>query len=116
MKTNRHSDAIRIRHIVDAIRETLGFIEGRSRDELDSNRMLVLALLKELELIGEAASRLSLECREKNPEIPWALLIATRNRLVHGYFDINLDIVWVTVDRDLRELLAIVERLTESDS
>jgi uncharacterized protein with HEPN domain len=102
--------------MVDAIREALSFIEGRTRRELDSNRMLVLALLKELELIGEAASRLSLEYREKNPEVPWALLIATRNRLVHGYFDINLDIVWATVDRDLRELLVVVERLTESDS
>ena len=113
MKANSVSDLVRVHHIVDATKEALSFIEGKTRNDLDSDRMLVLALLKELELIGEAASKLSHEFRENHSEIPWALLIATRNRLIHGYFDINLDIVWITISRDLREHLVNIQNLIE---
>lgn len=110
MKASDSPDIIRVKHIVDAIKEALSFIEGKARDDLDSDRMLVLALLKELELIGEAASKVSSEFRATHSAIPWALLVATRNRLIHDYFDINLDIVWITISRDLRELLVSVEK------
>jgi uncharacterized protein with HEPN domain len=113
MKTSSSADLVRIKHIIDATKEALGFVEEKTRADLDSDRMLVLALLKELELIGEAASKISLSFRETHKQIPWTLLIATRNRLIHGYFDINLDIVWKTIDQDLRGLLRIIEHLGE---
>jgi len=111
MKPSPESDLIRTRHMIDAISEALNFIVGKNRESLSNDRMLTLALLKELELIGEAASRLSSEFKEKHSEIPWTLLVATRNRLVHGYFDINLDIVWKTVDGDLRMLLVMLNSI-----
>ena len=111
MKASQSSNNIRVRHIIDAIKEALSFIDGKTRIDLDTNRMLVLALLKELELIGEAASKVSPDFREKHSSIPWSLLIATRNRLVHGYFDVNLDIIWTTINQDLRGLLRIIEDL-----
>ena len=113
MKASQESDRIRLKHMVDAISEALSFIEGRTREDLNSNRMLVLALLKELELIGEAASKISDESKQKLQEVPWSILVATRNRLIHGYFDINLDIVWATINQDLRELLQLLRAPAE---
>ncbi len=63
--------------------------------------MLVLALVKAIEIIGEAASQVSEETRAQLPGLPWADMIAMRHRLVHAYFDINLDILWQTVQQDL---------------
>ena len=74
------------------------------RESLDKNRMLVLALMKDVEIVGEAASRISKEAQRATPEIPWESIIGMRNRLIHAYFDINLDILWQTVSKDLSEL------------
>ncbi len=66
--------------------------------------MLVLSLVKDIEIIGEAATRISEDCRRESPEIPWRNIVTMRNRLIHGYFDINLDIVWKTVTEELPPL------------
>lgn len=86
-------DDIRLRHMLEAAVEAQEFVEGRSRDDLTSDRMLLLALTKSIEIIGEAASRISLEFREQHPELPWTDIVGMRNRLIHAYFDINIDIV-----------------------
>jgi uncharacterized protein with HEPN domain len=93
-------DLTRLHHIQDAAKEALGFMSGKTRKDLDNNRMLVLALVKDLEIIGEAAGRISGECRARHPEIPWAVMIGMRNRLNHAYFSIDLDIVFHTVTND----------------
>lgn len=87
-------DAIRLRHMLDAAREAVSFIHGRTRDDLDLDRQLVLALVKSIEIVGEAASRVTESSRQDLPQIPWDQIIGMRNRLVHAYFDINLDILW----------------------
>ena len=105
-------DRIRIRHMLDAIDEALAFSSGKSRDDLDSNRMLTLAIVKELEIIGEAASKLSPELKIQHPHIPWIDIVGMRNRLTHGYFDVDLDRVWDTVVVDLASLrdgLAVID-------
>ncbi len=104
-------DTIRLRHMLDAAREALGFAHGRSRGDLDTDRQLVLALVKEVEIIGEAAFRVSEETRARHPQLPWADIIGMRHRLVHAYFDINLDILWRTVQVDLSDLLLALEPL-----
>ena len=71
--------------------------------------MLVLALIKDVEIVGEAASRVSEESRTGLPGIPWSSVVAMRNRLIHAYFDIDLDILWQTVSEDLPELLVKLE-------
>jgi len=101
-------DLIRIRHMRDAAREALSFTAGKTRSALDSDRMLVLAIIKELEIIGEAASKVSSETRERFAEIPWQDVVGMRNRLIHGYFDVDIDRVWDTVNIDLPELLSML--------
>jgi uncharacterized protein with HEPN domain len=102
----RGPDAIRVKHMRDAAEEALAFAAGRNRADLDRDRKLVLALIKLVEIIGEAAAKVSPETRLKHAALPWDAVVATRNRLIHGYFDINLDIVWDTVTVDLPPLVA----------
>ena len=105
----RKDDAVRLRHMLDAAREAMGFVRGRTRADLDTDRQLVLSLVKEVEIIGEAAYQLSEETRASIPEMPWEDIIGMRHRLVHAYFDINLDILWQTVMEDLPVLVRLLE-------
>ena len=105
------ADRIRLQHMFDAASEALEFIRGKGRSDLDRDRMLVLALIKDLEIIGEAANKISFEVQKQNSGIRWQDIIGMRNRLIHGYFDINLDIVWSTVTKDLPSLKAELEKL-----
>ena len=73
-------DVIRLEHMLDAAREAVAFIAGRTRADLDSNRMLVLAVVKSIEIIGEAASRVSEEGRATVPHLPWRQIVGMRNR------------------------------------
>ena len=97
-------DAIRLRHMLDATQEAISFASGKKREDLDGDRMLVLSLVKDIEIVGEAANKISEDCRREHPEIPWRNIVTMRNRLIHGYFDINLDIVWKTVAEELPPL------------
>ena len=99
---------------MDGAREALMFAEGRTIEDLKSNRMLALSLVKELEIIGEAASNVSTQVRSLAPEIPWPLIVGMRNRLIHAYFEINIEIVWVTVTNSLPQLIGQIERLVEA--
>lgn len=103
-------DAIRLRHMLDAAKEARSFIQNKSRRSLDSDRKLELALVKCIEIIGEAANKVTDESRKELPQIPWANIIGMRNRLIHAYFDINRDILWTTVNEDLPALIAEVEK------
>ena len=103
-------DEIRMRHMLDAAREAVAFSRNRERRDLDRDRMLVLSLVKAIEIVGEAASQVTSATTEQLPDVPWADVIGTRHRLVHAYFDVNLDIVWKTVRQDLPGLIQILER------
>jgi len=89
----------------------LEFVRGKRRAHLESNRMLVLSLVKELEIIGEAAGKVSDEIRSQYGAIPWQDISGMRNRLIHAYFDIDLDVVWSTVTKDLPQLKADLESI-----
>ncbi len=107
----RPDDVIRLRHILDAAREAIGFVHGRSRDDLERDRQLVWALVKAVEIIGEAAYQMDPAARAEVAGIPWDDIIGMRHRLVHAYFDINLDILWRTAQEDLPLLVAALEPL-----
>ena len=87
------ADHIRLRHMRDAAEESLRFAQGKSRADLDRDRMFVLAVLEDLEIIGEAAGRISVTTRQRHLSVPWEDIIGMRNRLIHGYFEVNLDVV-----------------------
>ncbi|WP_242333289.1 DUF86 domain-containing protein [Anaeromyxobacter sp. SG66] len=110
----RPDDVIRLRHMLDAAREAMSFAAGRSRGDLERDRMLVLAIVKDVEIIGEAAARVSPAMQASHPEIPWAQIIATRNRLIHAYFDVDLQVVWDTVTDDLPQLVRLLEPFVPS--
>ena len=102
-------DRVRFQHMFDAALEALSFVAGRERRDLDADRMLVLALVKSIEIIGEAGARVSEEGRNATPDVPWSEIVAMRNRLVHAYFNVNLDVVWATVREDLPALVVALE-------
>ena len=107
----RDDDLIRLRHMQDAAIEALGFTCGRSRDELDHDRQLEWALVKAIEIIGEAAGQLSNEAKGELPKIPWRNIVGMRNRLVHAYFDINRSILWKTVVEGLPPIIAELQQV-----
>ena len=107
----QREDEIRLRHMLEAATEAIGFSEGLSRRDLDGNRMLVLALVKSIEIIGEAAIKVSPEARSLAPDIPWPAVVTMRHRLIHAYYDMDLDRVWDTVTEDLPPLIAVLKRL-----
>ena len=104
-------DNVRVRHILDAAREAVSFSKGRCRADLDTDRKLNLSLVRLLEIIGEAARSLSQEFRQEHPDLPWKSMVGIRDRLIHGYFDINLDVVWQTVTEDLPPLIAQLKKI-----
>jgi uncharacterized protein with HEPN domain len=110
----RADDAIRLRHMLEAAEKAVEFSAGKTRADLDNDQMLVLALIKCVEIIGEAANKVSDECRQDLPAIPWADIVGMRHRLIHGYFDINLDIVWSTIRQELPELIAELKKAPAS--
>lgn len=109
-------DLSRLYHMQDAANEAINFISGKTRADFDNDRMLVLAVVKDLEIIGEAAGRVSAECRARYPEIPWSVIIGMRNRLTHAYFSIDLDIVWDTVTNNLAPFVEQLERVIQEES
>lgn len=97
-------DKIRVQHMIDAAEEAKSFVGDTSEQDFIKNRMLILSVIKEIEIIGEAASRISEVTRLEYPEIPWQDIIGMRNRLIHGYFDVNVKLVWNTVKNNLPAL------------
>lgn len=101
----RAEDRVRLRHMVEAAESAVQFIAGRQRPDLEEDRMLLFALVRAIEIIGEAASRISAELQATYPDIPWYAIIGMRNRLIHAYFDIDTEIVWQTVTQEIPSLL-----------
>ncbi|HEY9899629.1 MAG TPA: HepT-like ribonuclease domain-containing protein [Pantanalinema sp.] len=93
----------------DAAKDALGFVQGRRREDLDTDRLLAYGLVKAIEIAGEAANQVSKDTQARFPEIPWRGLIAMRHRTIHGYIDVDYDVVWVTVTERLPELVTLVE-------
>lgn len=108
-------DLTRLCYIRDAAQEIFIFMKDKGRDDLEMDRMLSLAVVKDLEIIGEAASRVSKDCQKRHLQLPWADMIGMRNRLVHAYYGINYDIVWQTISKDLLPLIALLDRVIEEE-
>jgi uncharacterized protein with HEPN domain len=108
-------DRVRLRHMLDAATEALAFVTNREKGDLLADRRLTLALMKEIEIVGEAASRISTSMKERHPDIPWSAIVGMRNRLIHAYADIDLEVVWSTVTSDLPRLVKMVKALLESN-
>ena len=104
-------DRVRVHHMLDAAHQAMEFTAGRSRSDLDTDTMLTLALTRLLEILGEAAKNVSSPSRVLAPDIPWRQITGTRDRIVHGYFDVDLDVVWRIITVELPTLHPALERL-----
>ena len=102
-------DTVRLRHMLDAAQEAVSFLQGKQRSDLVADRKLVLSLVRLIEVVGEAAAQVTTEFQQIHPDIPWPPIIGMRNRLIHAYFDIDLDRVWDTVKDDLPPLIRQLE-------
>ena len=94
-----------------AARDATSFLAGLTWEQFENSRLHQNAVIKAIEITGEAASRISPQTRAAHPEIPWSEVIGMRHRLVHGYFEVDLQKVWDTVHRDLPLLIAQIEPL-----
>ena len=94
-----------------AARRAVSLAETRARHDLDEDDVLALALTHLLEILGEAAKGVSPETKDRHPGLPWSQMAATRDRLIHGYFSVDLDIVWQIVRHDLPPVVAALEAM-----
>lgn len=111
----RAEDSIRLRHMIEAAESAVQFIAGRQRTDLEEDRMLLFALIRAIEIVGEAASKISEDTRATHTGIPWRAIIGMRNRLIHAYFEINTAIVWQTVTQEIPALLRQLRALTTDE-
>jgi len=110
----RHDDSVRLRHMLDHAIEARDMVDGRSRADLDADRQLNLALVRLMEIIGEAAGRVSPETRDRHQPIPWPEIVGLRNRLIHGYDEVDLDILWNIITLDLPPLIEQMQEILDS--
>ena len=102
----RRDPTLYYQHMLDHARETVSLAQGKSRGDLDEDRLLNLALVRLLEIIGEAANRVPNEEQLKHPQIPWSQIVSLRNRLIHSYDAVDKDMLWQIIEHDVPRLIA----------
>jgi uncharacterized protein with HEPN domain len=107
-------DKFRLKHMQESSGIILGFIKGRKRDDLSNDRMLLSAIIRELEVIGEAAHKVSHETK-KSYHLPWNQLVGMRNRLIHSYFVNDEDIIWQTITHEIPRLHRQIDQILSHD-
>jgi uncharacterized protein with HEPN domain len=112
---SRHDDRVTLRQMLDHIDEAVALAASRTRADLSTDRIFSLALLKLVEIVCEAGTRVSEAVQTSNPEIPWRSIIGTRNRLIHGYDDVDYDILWDIVAMDFPTLAIQIRTLLPTD-
>ena len=102
-------DPVFLADILDAARLAVSYVSDKNKEEFNRDLQCQDAVIRRLEIIGEASKRISTETREKHSHLPWHAMIAMRNIVVHKYDDVDLNIVWETLQTSLPELIAAVE-------
>ena len=105
-------DRVRILHMIDACEQAISFADDRTHDDLVDDMLFRFAMIHAVLIVLEAASQVSAATRAETPQIAWAPMIGMRNRVVHAYFDIDLDTIWSTVHEDFPPLLTALRQLT----
>jgi uncharacterized protein with HEPN domain len=104
------SDRLTLEQMLDSARRIHALARERSREVFEADHVVQLASLHLIQRLGEAASRLSADFRSGHDEFPWAEMIGMRNRIVHGYDDLDPDIVWRVATADIEPVIAALER------
>jgi uncharacterized protein with HEPN domain len=110
---SKRDPEIALRQILSHSREAVYICRGKSRADLDSDRLLNLALTRLIEIVGEAANRVPDSIQVEYPDLPWMQMIGARNRLIHGYDSVDLDILWIIVNYDLPSVITQLEGILD---
>jgi uncharacterized protein with HEPN domain len=110
-----HRVQLTLQQMLDCAMEIGSMVQGKTREDLDKERMLNLSLVRLLEVIGEAASRVPLEIRGQYPEIPWFEMISLRHRLIHGYDMVDFGILWNIITQDIPPLVSVLQKAIRSN-
>ncbi len=111
---NNKENSIFIEDILENIADINSFMRGVSKDELESNKEKLNAVVRSLEIIGEAAKNLPKSFRDQHSKIPWKKIIGTRDLLIHRYFGIDVDILWEIIKKDLSDLKKHILKIREN--
>jgi uncharacterized protein with HEPN domain len=107
----RPEDRTRIVHMIESAEIIAEFVSGRTRADLDSDRTLLFALTRAVEVFGEAATKVSSKTRAAAADVPWSQIVSMRNRLIHAYFDIDTTILWKTATQEIPAVLPSLRKL-----
>lgn len=108
---SRHDPVVALKHMLDHAQKAVALARGRKRTDLDDDLTFNLALTRLVEVIGEAANRVPQEIQTDHPEVAWTEMIGMRNRLIHGYDEVDLDFLWSVVRNDLPTLIGQLKRM-----
>ena len=108
------NDADRLNHILDAIAKIERYVQGYDLQKFESDDVKIDAVVRNIEIIGEATTCLDRGLKAKYPQVDWRFATAIRNRLIHGYFDVDAEIIWNTTQNDLPKLKIEIEKILES--
>ena len=110
----KKDEGVFLRYILDSMDLIEGYLKGKTYEEFEENQMLQDAVIRELEIVGEATKSLSQEFREKYPDIPWRQMAGMRDKLIHGYFGVDVGAVWDTATEDIPSLREKLQKILEN--
>ena len=108
---SRDDPNVRLRQMLAYAREAVELMRNRTRADLDTDRALGLAILRCVEIVGEAAGRIPVTTRRRYPKVPWSQIIGMRNRLIHGYDQVDFEILWKIIQEDLPPLVTELRKV-----
>lgn len=114
------SDFARLKHMLDAAHACMEFTAQKDRNDIEKDKVLSFAVIRALEIFGEAAANLSKAFQAKHPNIQWRAIVGMRNRLIHAYFDVDYDIVWAAISEEIPDVIprleSILKQIASSES
>ena len=112
---SQKNERVYVQHMIDNSNKAIDFIKNIDREDFDNDEKLRLALTHLLQIIGEAARRISPEFRDNHPQIPWKEIVGMRSKVVHDYLNVDEDIVWATIKQDLPFLVLELEKILQGN-